>query len=46
MSKSISVALCMAIAFTLTVWLTTSPAWVALIISLIAGMWCDLRNGR
>lgn len=46
MSKSISVALCMATAFALTALLTDAPAWVALIVSLIAGMWCDLRNGR
>lgn len=46
MSKQIAVALCMAIGFTLTAWLTTAPAWVALIVAIMAGMWCDLRNGR
>lgn len=46
MKREISVILCMMFSFWMVSWLTDAPAWVALMVALISGMWADLRMGR
>jgi len=46
MKRELGVILCMFIAFVMIEWLTDAPAWVALMVALISGMWADLRMGR